>query len=261
MTALQLPAFLHGPLTAIENAAKAEGRRCAKQYQVDGTFPPPMEMTTVAPNDLVFTHNVADIHDEHPAWRLYMTSEVAMSLCDTMSDRHLGDSYEAAFRQTAWGALHFALSGSAPESAARTAQRLQAVLGFWDSLQHGRYIHQRVNTFLTLEELLTSACGWAMDAWCPEGASSTHSRIEMASERMARATKEDCVEAILRQLPHIFSFADGRKLTHPEVVTNPAAWREHLIEMDDATFERISGVRPAEVLRSLYQWDRQLGAH
>ncbi|ATB43352.1 hypothetical protein CYFUS_008832 [Cystobacter fuscus] len=261
MTALQLPAFLHGPITAIENAAKAEGRRCAKQYQVDGTFPAPMEMKAVAPNDLVFTHNVADIHDEHPAWRLYMASEVVMSLCDATSDRHLGDIYEEAFRQTAWGALHFALSGNAPESAARTARRLQAVLGFWDSLQHGRYIHQRLNTFLTLEELLTSACGWATDAWCPEGASSTHSRIEVASERMARATKEDCVEAILRQLPHIFSFADGRKLTHPEVVTNPTAWREHLIAMDDATFERLSGVRPAEVLRSLYQWDRQLGAH
>src|SRR5690349_13814368 len=99
MTALQLPAFLHGPLTAIENAAKAEGRRCAKQYQVDGTFPPPMEMTTVAPNDLVFTHNVADIHDEHPAWRLYMASEVVMGLCDTTNDRHLGDVYEVALRQ------------------------------------------------------------------------------------------------------------------------------------------------------------------
>ncbi|EPX60905.1 hypothetical protein D187_001557 [Cystobacter fuscus DSM 2262] len=46
-----------------------------------------------------------------------------------------------------------------------------------------------------------------------------------------------------------------------EVVTNPAAWREHLIALDEAAFERISGVRPAEVLRSMYQWDRQLGAH
>ena len=260
MTALQLPAFLHGPLTAIENAAKAEGRRCAEQYQVSGTISPPMAMRAVAPNDLVFTHTVADLHDEHPAWRLYMASEVVMSLCDTMSDRHLGEIYEAAFRQTAWGALYFALSGSAPESAARTARRLQAVLGFWDSLQHGRYIHQRLNTFLTLEELLASACGWAMDAWCPEGAGSTHSRIKVASERMAQASKADCVEAILRQLPHIFPFADGKKLTHPEVVTNPTAWREHLMTLDNVAFERISGVRPAEVLRSLYQWDRQLGA-
>ncbi len=77
---------------------------------------------------------------------------------------------------------------------------------------------------------------------------------------MARATKEDCVEAILHQLPHIISFVDGKKLTHPEIVTNPTAWREHLIALDNAAFERISGGRPAEVLRSLYQWDRQLGA-
>jgi hypothetical protein len=260
MTALQLPAFLHGQYNAIENAAKAEGLRCAAQYQLSSTFPPPMGMKPVAPGDIVFTHNVADIQDEHPAWRLYMASEVVMTLCDVKNDHHLGDIYETAFRQTAWGALYFALSGSAPESAGRTARRLQAVLGFWDSLQHGKYVYQKLNTFLTLEELLTTACGWAMYAWCPEEGGSVYSRIETVSERMVRATKEDCVEAILRQLPHIFSFVDGSKLTHPEVVTHPAAWREHLTTLDPAAFERISGVRPAEVLRKLYQWDRQLDA-
>jgi hypothetical protein len=262
-TTLLLPSFLHGPYITIKSKAKAEGRRCAKQYQLSGTFPLPRESRAVAPGDVVFTHNAVDFQNELPAWRLYMVSEVMMTLydMDEKNHRHLGNMYETAFRETAWGALYFALSGRAPESAERTALRLQAVLRFWDSLHHGRYLHQKLNTFLTLEELMTAACGWAMDAWCPEGGDSVRSRFAVASERMARATREDCVEAILRRLPHILPFADRSKLNHPEVVMEPSSWREHLASLDAAAFERISGVRPGEVLGRLYRWDRQLDVH
>jgi len=259
-TTLQLPSFLHGTYTSIERKAKAEGRRCGKQYQLSGTFPQPRELRTVAPGEVVFTHNVVDFQDELPAWRLYMVPEVMMSMydIDEKNHRQLGNLYEASFRETAWGALFFALSERAPESAERTALRLQAVLRFWDSLHHGRYLHKKLNTFMTLEELMTAACGWALDAWCPEGADSVRSRFELASERMARATREECIEAILRQLPHILPFADRNKLTHPEVVMDPSSWREHLATLDTQAFERISGVRPGSVLQRLYIWDREL---
>ncbi len=187
-----------------------------------------------------------------------------MSMCEASGEknyRHIRDIHETLFRETAWGALYFATAALAPESAERTALRLQAVLRFWDSLQHGRYLYQTLNTFLTLEELMTAACGWAMDAWCPEGGDSVRSRFAVASERMARATREDCVEAILRQLPHILPFADRKQLSHPEVVTDPTSWREHLASLDAAAFERISGVRPGCVLERLYLWDRQLDVH
>ncbi|MFY0562906.1 hypothetical protein ACN28E_03595 [Archangium lansingense] len=259
-TPLQLPSFLHGPYIAIKSKTQAEGRRCAKQYQLNGTLPQPRELRTVAPGELVFTHNVVDFQDHLPAWRLYMASEVMMSLYDVdkKNHRHLSNLYEMTFRETAWGALYFALSGNAPESAERTALRLQAVLRFWDSLQHGRYLHQTLNTFMSLEELMTDACGWAMDAWCPEGGDSVRSRFAVASERMARATREDSVEAIMRQLPRIFPFADRNQLNHPEVVMDSIAWREHLATLDTAEFDRISGVRPGAVLGRLYVWDRQL---
>ncbi|HYO57120.1 hypothetical protein [Archangium sp.] len=262
-TTIQLPSFLHGTYTSIESKTKAEGRRCAEQYQLSGAFPQPRELRTVAPGDVVFTHNVVDFQDEYPAWRLYMVSEVIMSLCemDEKNHRHLSSLYENSFRETAWGALYFALSGDAPESAERTALRLQAVLRFWDSLQHGRYLHQKLNTFMTLEELMTAACGWAMDAWCPEGGASIRSRFAVASERMARATRQECVEAILRQLPHVLPFADRKQLNHPEVVMDSTAWREHLATLDAAAFERISGVRPGCVLERLYLWDRELNVH
>lgn len=240
-----------------------EGRRCAKQYQLNGTYPQPRELRTVAPDEVVFTHEAADFQEEHPAWRLHEYWEVLLSLSETLgkSYRHINDSHEPFFRETAWGALFFAISGPAPDSAERTAPRLAAVLRFWDSLQHGRYLHQKRDTFLTLEELMTAACGWTMEAWCPEGGDSVRSRLEVASARMARATRGDCVEAILRQLPHILPFADRRKLHHPQVVMDPACWREHLSTLDAPAFERISGVRPGWVLERLYLWDRQLDAH
>ncbi|HYO57117.1 hypothetical protein [Archangium sp.] len=259
-TTLQLPSFLHGPYIAIKSKTKAEGRRCAKQYQLNGTLPQPRELRTVSPGEVVFTHSIVDFQDHLPAWRLYMVSEVMMSLYDVdeKNHRHLGNLYETTFRETAWGALYFALSGMAPESAERTALRLQAVLRFWDSLQHGRYLYQTLNTFMSLEELMTAACGWAMEAWCPEEGAPVRSRFAVASERMARATKDDCVEAILRQLPRILPFADRSNLNHLEVVMDSTAWREHLATLDAWEFERISAVRPGSILERMYVWDREL---
>jgi hypothetical protein len=263
MTTLQLPSFLHGSSSAIKRQAKTEGQRCAKHYQLHGAYPPPRELRTVAPDEVVFTHEVVDFQEERPAWRLHEYWETLTSLSKTLgkSYRHINASHEPFFRETAWGSLFFAICGPAPDSAERTAPRLNAVLRSWDALQHGRYLHQKLNTFLTLEELMTAACGWAVDAWSPEGGDSVRSRLEVASERMARATREDCVEAILRQLPHILPFADRQKLNHPEVVMDIASWREHLTCLDAATFERISGVRPGWVLERLYLWDRQLDMH
>lgn len=257
---LQLPSFLHGSYKAVERKVKSEGRRCAKEYQLSGAIPQPRELLPVAPGDVVFTHNVVDFDNDAPAWRLYVFGEAMMgfSESDKKNYRYHDELYEKTFRETPWGALYFALSGNAPESAERTGLRLQAVLRSWDSLHHGRYLHKKLNTFMNLEELMTAACGWAMNAWCPEDQDSVRARFQLASERMARATREECVEAILRQLPRILSFADRRKLNHTEVVMDLSSWREHLATLDPQEFERISGVYPGEVLREMYQWDRQL---
>jgi hypothetical protein len=204
-TTLHLPAFLHGTYRAIKAQTKAEGHRCARHHRLTGHLPPPRQMLPVAPGDVVFTHDSIAFQDAQPAWRLFMISEVAMSLCEADEKNHrlLDSLYEASLRETPWGALYFALSGKAPESAERTALRLEAVLRFWDSLQHGCYLHKQPGALMTLDQLMTTACGWVVDAWCPEGGEIIRSRLEVASKRMARATREDCIEAILRQLPQL----------------------------------------------------------
>ncbi|MFY0582146.1 hypothetical protein ACN28S_54760 [Cystobacter fuscus] len=166
------------------------------------------------------------------------------------------DAYEARFLETAWSALYFATSAMVPVSAERTALRLQAVLRFWESLQGARYLFKTLGAPLTLEELVGAACDWAMDAWCP-GEASVRDRLKSAAERMARATREDCIEAILRQMPHALTFA--RNLKHRDVVANPAFQRERLIALPPLAFERVSGACTSDLLALLYSWDRQPG--
>ncbi|HSP78236.1 MAG TPA: hypothetical protein VLQ93_06885 [Myxococcaceae bacterium] len=260
-SSLRLPSFLHGPRATVSRKVRAEGRRCAKFYRAHGSFPHPHELQQLEPDDVVFTRNSVDFEPGRPSWRLYLLTELVMSLCEALDKKNhlqISERYEAFFRETTWGALYFITAELAPESAKRTALRIQAVLRSWSSLQHGRYLFKKLNTFLGLEELLTEACGWAMDAWSPEGGDSVRERLEVASTRMARATREDCVDAILGQLPRLLPLVDRQALSHPEIVTNLSAWREHLATLDDTKFERISGACPARVLDRLYLWDREL---
>ena len=41
---MQLPSFLHGSRSTVHRKAMAEGRRCARQYQENGSFTLPREM-------------------------------------------------------------------------------------------------------------------------------------------------------------------------------------------------------------------------
>jgi hypothetical protein len=86
--------------------ARRSGRGAAVESSINsgGSFPQPHELRAVAPGETVFTHNVVDFQDERPAWRLYMLSEVIMSMCevDEKNHLHLSNLYETGFRESAW---------------------------------------------------------------------------------------------------------------------------------------------------------------
>ncbi len=69
------------------------------------------------------------------------------------------------------------------------------------------------------------------------------------------------MNAILSQLPRLFTLVERQELNHPEVVTQLSAWCEHLTTLDATRFERISGGCPAWVLERLYLWDQELDRH
>jgi hypothetical protein len=257
-----MPAFLHGSFMAMARKTSKEGRRCGDQYRKDGSFPAPCELLEVPPGEVVIAHEVVDFQRERPAWRLYMVGNVISAICEALDWQNsfkVGDEYEAFCRESAWGALYFTLSQTAPMSAQRVALRLQAMLRFWEPLQSARYLFKKLNAVLTLEELMVAGCDWAMDAWCPEGTASVHTRLEAAAERMARATREDSIEAMLRQMPR--ALVHARDLKHRDILTDPVLLRQHLTTLDPAAFERMSAACTPDLLEHLYDWDHQLGMH
>lgn len=261
-SSLQLPSFLHGTFRSVQLKTAKEGTQCGEQYLRDGTFPLPQQMREVPPGEVVVAHEVVDFQRERPAWRLYMVSNVKNSLYRVLVGQNTipaRDAYEVFFRETAWGSLYFAIDPSSPESAERTAVRLQAVLRFWEPLQSVRYLFKSPGSAHTLEELMGVSCGWAMEAWCPEEGASTRARLEIAAERMARATREDCIEAILRQMPRALSVERGLK--HRQVLADPAFQRERLAMLEPRAFGRVSGACTSELIGLLYDWDHELGLH
>jgi hypothetical protein len=254
-----MPSFLHGSLSAIQRSAKSEGLRCGRQYQQDGSFPQPRELRTVPHGEVVLTHEVTDFEPERPAWRLYMTSKVIDGLCDTFDWQNsfqLSDAYEEFSRETAWGALYFTLSQVAPMSSESVAQRLQAVLRFWEPLSTVRYLFKTLHVTHTLEELMVASCDWALEAWSPGSNTPVRIRLGQAAERMARATREDCIQVILDQMPRIL--AREHKLNHRAVLADPTFLHERLTTLDPMLFNRMSAACTPDVLAQLVAWDRQL---
>lgn len=176
---------------------------------------------------------------------------------DYPASNEVDDRYEEFCRRSAWGALYVALARSAPMSASRVALRLQSMLEFWNSFRSVQYLWRTPKDVMTLDEVMVDAYGWAMDAWCPQDEPAVRMRLKIASERMARATREDSLEAIFRQLPRAFMLA--RNLKHPLVVGNPMLQRQLFTQLDAKAFERVSAAYTSELLGRLYDWDRQLG--
>jgi len=257
-SSLQLPSFLHGTYRSVQQKTRREGLRCGEQYRKEGSFPAPRQMLEVPPGEVVVAHEVVDFQRERPAWRLYMVSHVMGDLSEPpQSSFPVRDDYEEFFRQTAWGALFFSTTHMGPVSAERTAKRLQAVLRFWEPLQGARYLFKKLGATHTLEELMIASCGWALEAWCPVGETSVRARLEAAAERMAKATREDCIEAIFRQMPQALPHAG--KLKHRQVLADPAFQRERLAALDPHAFERVSGACTSDLLGQVYSWDHELG--
>lgn len=255
---LEAPSFLHGAYTTVHRKAMREGQRCAKQYREKGSLPAPRELLEVPPGEVVVVDKSSDLQRERPVWRLYMLSDVREALCEALDWEdapQLRDLYEATFRETPWGALYYAVSHIAPMDARCVALRLKAVLHFWGSLQSVRFLFNSPSIPLSLDELMVKSCDWAMEAWCPEGGESIRTCLERAADRMARATREDSIEAILRLLPRILPAARGLK--HPAALADPALWRARLATLDPESFSRISAASAANLLQRLYLWDRE----
>lgn len=137
------------------------------------------------------------------------------------------------------------------------ANQLASVLRFWEVLQGLRYAFWSYDQKYTLEELLDDIYRMTLKAWCPSGPASVREHLALMVERMARATREDCLEAVLRVIPSVVEVNTGLK--HREVLSNPGFLRERLFALPPETVESLSSADKYAVNRQLHAWDRELG--
>ncbi|HEX8434174.1 hypothetical protein [Archangium sp.] len=259
---LEFPAMLHGSNATILREVRAEGQWWAREYLKTGVFPQPRRMRQVPPGEALVVHAAANFDWGPPRWRVHLFIEVFTVLNEGVPKeerQRMRGAFEAFCLSTPWGALYQAVSPSPPWSAERMANRLAAVLRFWEVLQGPRYAFWWVDQKYTLEELLDDIYRKTLEAWCPKGPASVREHLTLMVERMARATREECLEAVLRVMPAVVEM--DTDLKHREVLGDPAFLRERLQALPPEKFESFSSAYKYAVSGPLWDWSRELGRH
>lgn len=96
-----------------------------------------------------------------------------------------------------------------------------------------------------------------LEAWCPGGPASVREHLALTVSRMSRATREQCMEAVLRVMPVLLEV--DTELKHREMLKDPGFLRECLSTLPPKDFEDISSAYTYSVTAQLADWDRELG--
>jgi hypothetical protein len=258
---LEFPAWLYGTTAAIRRKARAESHWWAREYLKTGAFPQPRQMRQVQPGEVLVMHSGAEFDLGSTRWWMHMFLSVFSSLDECVPEeerQRTENAFESFCLSTPWGGLYHAVSPPPLRSAERMANRLASLLRFWEVLQGPRYSFWPGKKY-TLDELMEDIYGKTLEAWCPGGPASVREHLALMVERMARATREDCEEAVLRVIPVLVE--GDNDLKHHEVLSDPDFLREHLSALPLERFEDFSSAYKYSVAVQLAAWDRELGRH
>jgi hypothetical protein len=257
---LEFPAWLHGTIPAILRKVRAEGKWWAREYLETGAFPLPRQMRQVQPGEVLVMHAAAEFGAPHACWRMHMFMGVSTELyfCVPEEARQRTDeAFESFCLSTPWGALCYAVPPLPPWGAERIANQLAALLRFWEVLQGPRYAFWGFNDNYTLEQLVDDVWRITLEAWCPGGPASVREHLALTVERMARATREECLEAVLRAMPAVVE--TDTDLKHCDLLRDPGFLRECLSALPPKKFEEISSASQYAVCGQLLDWLKELG--
>jgi hypothetical protein len=258
---LEFPAMLYGSTATIRRKVRAEGHRWAREYLKTGAFSQPRQMRQVPPDEVLVVRSAAEFDSTRTHWWVHMFLSVFASLDEGIQEQErqcTREAFESFCLSTPWGALYYAVSPPALRSAERMANRLASVLHFWDVLQGPRYAFWLGKKY-TLEELMDDIYRKTLEAWCPGGPASVREHMALMVERMSRATREDCLEAVLRVIPCLVEV--DTDLKHREVLSDPDFLSERLSALPPKKFEDFSSADKYAVTGQLWDWDRELGRH
>ena len=258
---LELPAWLHGTTAAILREVRAEGHKWAREYLETGAFSQPRQMRPVSPGEVLVVRSAAEFDLGRTRWWVHMFLGVFSSLDECVPEQErqrTEEAFESFCLSTPWGALYHAVSPPPPRGAVRMANRLASLLRFWEVLQGPRYAFWPGRKY-TLEELVEEIYRKTLEAWCPGGPASVREHLTLAVERMARATRQECEEAVLRVIPVVVEM--DTDLKHRDVLSDPDFLRERLRALPPKKFEAFSSAYKYAVSGQLWAWNRELGRH
>ncbi|EPX59115.1 hypothetical protein D187_003492 [Cystobacter fuscus DSM 2262] len=259
-TVLEFPAWLYGTIATIRRKVRAEGKWWAREYIKTGAFPQPRQLRQMQPGEVLVMHSGAEFGAPRDCWRMHMFVGIFLDLNEGVQEEerlHARAAFETFCLNTPWGALYHAVSPPPPRSARRIADRLASVLRFWDVLQGPRYAFWSFDDDYTLEALMDDVWRKTLEAWCPGGPAPLREHLALTVERVAHATREECLEAVLRVIPLIVE--GDNDLKHPEVLRDPGFLRERLSALPPEKFVSLSGAEKYTVSAQLSAWDRELG--
>lgn len=256
---LEFPAFLHGSLATTRRRVRAESHRWTREFLQTGGFTLPERMRPVLPGEVVVTHMGAEFLAPDSSWRLQVFIEVFPELgrgLPAPERQRIREAFEAFCLNSPWGALHYCVAPPPKRSAENMARRLTALMRFWEVLESPRYAFWFYNRPYKLEDLVHDIYGRTLEAWCPDGPPSVREHLSLTVELMARATRQDCEQALLRLAPVLIQMDPDFK--HLKVLSDLDFLRERFASLSPRDFDSVSSAYMYTVTSQLADWDREL---
>lgn len=258
--ALELPAMLFGLSGVVDRQVDAASKVWTREFVQTGSFTQPRRMRAVEPDELLVMDSGAE-PDIIPRarWRLYLFTRASLGLDEDLAPeqrQRMKEAFESFCLNTPWGALCEAARPSLPRNAEHMARGFAAVLRFWETCRGPRYAVNPLGIHSSFEDLMDSLHRTTLEAWCPGGPASVREHLSLTVERIARATRRDCEEAVLRAIPLVTETDTGLK--HRELLRDPDFLRERLAALSPQEFESVSSASPYVVAARVNAWDREL---
>ncbi|MYY08030.1 hypothetical protein GT204_03730 [Streptomyces sp. SID4919] len=258
----RFPAFTAHPSDTARRQARAAAAALARHRTTHGSFPEP---GLLAPGDLlpapagslVFVDAASDL-SRSPGFRLHTVPDLLNAIQEALGGHdplQVEAEFEAAVRDTCWGALALTLTSRAPAPAAALRARLTTVLRCWRELAALRYVdHSPVP--VPLDALITRRCAGLTAMWLPADATTGDPRHDLpaALDALDAADEETRTERSVRRLRELA--ATNPRIRHPGAVSAPDLLREELAALDQEEREALAAGDTSAALTVLHGADR-----
>ncbi len=258
MKCLEIPDFLYGTAPAVRQAVRREGMRWARAYKKSGQFPQ-IPVQPVAADQIVVIDATSDFSWDGPKWRAYLWGEMKAAIQSVRKDvdrRPFGHEFDKYSLDTAYGTISVVTAHTAPCSADRVAQRLEASRLFYEELCSVRY-----------QDWQRPSCSFDDVLWYHYEGLFLLSGMRPTSDSLAdlnrliawlrSADRKTLADGVVRCM---LGFARSNSaIQNRRLLSEDQLIREKIAAMSNEEFDMLSGGDSGAIQTQVLLWDRALG--